>query len=220
VWRSFNPAARLAAAAALALGCGGAPDRAAAPGPAGAPRAFRFESLDEREVSSDALKGRASVVSFVATYGDASMLQLRYLEKVQREHAPRVNAAVVFLEPADNRPLVRLYCESLGLRAPAAMADADTIRGKGPFPGIDTVPSVVVVDRRGREVWRKVGVAQPDELSAALRRAQAADEVANLASHAGACASTPERPTSAPVGAPGRPDEEGALRPRRRATRR
>ncbi len=101
-------------------------------------------------------------------------MQMRYVQKVQAEHAPRVNAAAVFLEPLENRPLVRVYCESLGVRFPVGMADADTVRGKGPFAGVDTVPSVAVLDARGREVWRKVGVAHPDELHGALKRAQAA----------------------------------------------
>lgn len=170
---------------ALACACGGGeaegPGARAPGGSASALRDFRYASLDEREVSSAALKGRAALVAFVASYGDASLLQMRFVQKVQGEHSPRINAAAVFLEPPENRPLVRVFCDALGLRFPAAMADADTVQGKGAFAGIDTVPSTVVLDARGREVWRKVGVAHPDELRAALRKAQAESELARAA---------------------------------------
>ncbi|HEU4535795.1 MAG TPA: TlpA family protein disulfide reductase [Polyangiaceae bacterium] len=178
--KTLTLALAAALAAALAPGCGGgrspaarAPGADAADGPA--ERSFRYESLDENEVSSAALRGRATLLVFAATYGDASLLQTRFAQKVHAEHAPRINAAAIFLEPIENRPLVRVFCNSIGLRFPAAMADADAIQGKGAFTGLNVVPSTVVLDARGREVWRKVGIAPPDELHAALRRAQADD---------------------------------------------
>ncbi|MCU0687637.1 MAG: TlpA family protein disulfide reductase [Polyangiaceae bacterium] len=173
--RSLALACALAAGSALGCGGGASPDARAPEADASSPtaRSFRYESLDEHEVSSNALKGRATVIVFAATYGDASLLQTRFVQKVHAEHTPRINAAAVFLEPVENRPLVRVFCNSLDLRFPAAMADADTIQGKGAFTGLNTVPSTVVLDAQGREVWRKVGVAIPDELKAAVRRAQA-----------------------------------------------
>jgi hypothetical protein len=148
---------------------GAAEPRSAAHGPV---VPFAFESLDERPVSLDGLRGRAMVVVFLASYGDASLVQARFLKKVFREHSPRINAAAVFMEGVDNRPLVRVFRDAAGLPFPVAMADAATIAGKGPFEGINTVPSVVVLDAEGREVWRKVGVGSPEELTKALREAQ------------------------------------------------
>lgn len=133
---------------------------------------YNYESLDDRPVSREALKGRACVVVFLASYGDASLLQARFLKKVFREHTPRINAAAIFLEPIENRPLVRVFRDAADLPFPVAMSDAETIVGKGAFTGIDTVPSVVVLDPEGRESWRKVGLASADELRQALRDAQ------------------------------------------------
>lgn len=138
----------------------------------GAPVAYEFASLDDRPVSSEALRGRATVLIFVTTYGDASMLQARFLKKVFKEYSPRFNAAAVFLERVDNRPLARIFNDTLELPYPAAMGDEASIAGKGPFTGMDTVPGVVVLDPSGREVWRKIGVAMPDELTSAIREAQ------------------------------------------------
>jgi peroxiredoxin len=169
----------LAALLLAALPLGGCSSSPAKTGPA-EPRAaargpiisFAYESLDERPVSLEGLRGRAVVVAFLASYGDASLVQARYLRKVFREHSPRINAAAVFMEGIDNRPLVRVFRDAAGLPFPVAMADAATIAGKGPFEGINTVPSVVVLDPEGREVWRKVGVGSPEELDKALREAQ------------------------------------------------
>lgn len=133
---------------------------------------FSYESLDDRPVSREALRGRAAIVAFLTTYGDPSLLQARFLKKVFREHAPRINAAAIFLGPPENRPLVRVFVGTADLPFPCAMGDAETTAGRGPFRDIDTVPSVLVLDHEGREVWRKVGVASADELNQALRDAQ------------------------------------------------
>ncbi|MCU0657095.1 MAG: TlpA family protein disulfide reductase [Polyangiaceae bacterium] len=159
------------------LGCSSPkPTPAAAPprpsAPAGPPLEFSFESLDERPVSSEALRGRASLLVFLATYGNDSLLQARHARKVFLEHTPRINAAAVFLEPIENRLLVRVFRDSAQLPFPSAMGDADTIAGKGPFEGIGAVPTALVLDHEGREVWRKLGGAQSDELRRVLRDAQ------------------------------------------------
>ncbi len=141
--------------------------------PSGPPIEFSFSSIDEREVSSSALRGRATVIAFLTTYATPSTVQARYLKKVVADHVPRVNAALVFYEQIENRPLVRIFRDALGLAVPTAMADTESIAGRGPFKGLDTVPSVVVLDAAGREVFRKVGVADANELHRALRDAQA-----------------------------------------------
>lgn len=162
----------LAALAGCAASRPAAPPAAAA-APVGPPIDFAFASIDEREVSSSALRGRATVIAFLTTYAAPSTVQARYLKKVVADHVPRINAAMVFYEQLENRPLVRIFRDSLGLSIPTAMADAEAIAGRGPFKGIDTVPSVVVLDPAGREVFRKVGVADATELQRALRDAQA-----------------------------------------------
>lgn len=178
---SWAPRAALvcvALAAASSTACGPKADARPASeappsrAPAGPPIEFRFESLDDHDVSREALSGRASIVVFLTTYGDASIVQARYVKKVFKEFVPRINAAGVFLERAENRPLARIFRDAVGLPFPLAMADAASIAGKGPFQGLDTVPTVVVLDPQGREVWRKTGIAAPEELARALKEAQ------------------------------------------------
>ncbi|MFO0662045.1 MAG: TlpA disulfide reductase family protein, partial [Polyangiaceae bacterium] len=138
-------------------------------------RTFSYASLDERPVTSDALRGRATIVAFVATNGDASVVQLKYLQKIQSDYKPAVQIVAVFMDPTrnpDNTPLVRIYRDSLKLTFPTAMADANTVPGNGPFGNVGVAPTVVVLDASGAEVWRKTGVSDATELTHALRDAQ------------------------------------------------
>lgn len=164
----------LGALGALCAGCGSSKpaDAPTAPAARGPVLEYDFASLDERPVSRQGLQGRATIVAFLSSFGDASLLEARYVKKVFREHSPRINAAAVFLEPIDNRPLVRVFRDAADLPFPAAMGDQAAITGQSAFVGIDTVPSVVILDAAGREVWRKVGLTSPEELQKALREAQ------------------------------------------------
>jgi hypothetical protein len=53
------------------------------------------------------------------------------------------------------------------------MADFATQRGAGPFGSVTHVPTLVVLDRDGREVFRRQGAIELDEIRAALRSASA-----------------------------------------------
>ena len=73
------------------------------------------------------------------------------------------------LEVPDNRPLAEAFVAALGLKIPVAMADAATIAGDGPFAGLHHVPSIVILDREGREAWRHLGFIEQKELEQAVR---------------------------------------------------
>lgn len=146
-----------------------------APRARGPERVFNYPSLDERPVSSEALHGRASIVAFVATNGDASVVQIKYLQKIQSDYKPQVNIVAVFMDPTknpDNTPLVRMYRDFQKMTFPVAMADAETVPGNGPFGAVGVAPTVVVLDASGVETWRKTGVSDASELTRALRDAQ------------------------------------------------
>ncbi len=78
------------------------------------------------------------------------------------------------LEAPENLPLVEAFTASLGLGFPVAIADSATIAGEGAFAGLHHVPSVVVLDRAGREAWRHVGFVNEAALDAAVRAVEAA----------------------------------------------
>jgi hypothetical protein len=130
---------------------------------------FSYTTLDGGTVSTETLAGRYSVIGFVATYDTPSQAQARFVSMVVRKHVPRINAALIVLEPAENRPLVEAFASTLGLAFPVVLADAQTIAGEGPFQGLHHVPSIVILDREGREAWRHLGLSTADDIDAALR---------------------------------------------------
>jgi hypothetical protein len=172
---------RLALACALAVTSGAACVETAAPSPPeqppapppGPPLQFSFETTDGGRLESGELRGRLTVIALVATYDFTSQAQLKVLGLVQRNHKPRVNVAAVVLEPPENRPLVDAFAHGLDLKFPIALADAPTIEGHGPFGELRAVPSLVILDREGREVYQHVGPLDEKPLRAELDRLDA-----------------------------------------------
>jgi len=156
--------------------CGGSQPAPTAPrGPdtsnAAQPVHYEFTAIDgTTKISSDAFKDRFTVIGFLTTYDVVSQAEARFLLTVQRRHVPKINVAALFLEPADNAPLVEAFSRTLDLSYPVAIADSDTIAGKGPFAGLHHVPSVVVLDRSGREVFRHIGVIDDKALEGVLHQ--------------------------------------------------
>jgi hypothetical protein len=138
----------------------------------GTPISFSYEALDGKPLSTASLAGRVTVIGFIATYDVASQAEVRFILDVGRTHAPRLNVAFLVLERKENRPLVDAFVAALSIPYPVALADEETIEGQGPFAGLHHVPSVVILDRQGREVWRHIGLIKEAELEQAVRAAE------------------------------------------------
>jgi hypothetical protein len=157
-------------------GCAGAAPAAPAssPSPRSAPIQFEFPSVgDDAVVSSETLRGRATALVFITTFDLASQLVARRLGDVLVSFTPRANAAAIVVEAATYAELLPAYRAALSLPYPVVMADFATQRGAGPFGTVTHVPTLVVLDRDGREVSRHQGSIEPDEIRAALREASA-----------------------------------------------
>lgn len=151
-----------------------APTLSVAPAPSddAPPVAFGWVDLKGRELSTNSVRGRTTVLAFVATYDVASQAQARFLTGLSRHHVPRLNVGLVVLEQEVNRPMVEAFVDTLGIEYPVAFADAATLAGKGPFEGLHHVPSVVVLDREGRERARRLGLAKEEELEELVREVE------------------------------------------------
>ncbi|MBM4374246.1 MAG: TlpA family protein disulfide reductase [Deltaproteobacteria bacterium] len=134
-------------------------------------RLVRFElpRADGGMLQSDELLGRATLVVVAATYDTASQAAVSIAGAVVRRHKPRANGLLVVLEPEQNRPLVQAFVGAMDLPFPTALADADTLAAEGVFDGLRHVPSFVILDREGRECWRRVGLVKAEVLEDALR---------------------------------------------------
>jgi hypothetical protein len=137
--------------------------------PSSAPVDFAFESLDDRPVTSEATRGKLTVIAFVTTGSLPSQAQVDFLVAMAKHDADRVNYAVVALEAHDNRELVELYRKALSVSFPMALADGPTLAGAGSFGDVRAVPVTVLLDRSGHVAWRVDGrVARSDEIRAAM----------------------------------------------------
>jgi hypothetical protein len=129
-----------------------------------------FATPDGRAYSSDQVLGRVTVVLFLTTYDTASQIAATRFNSEIHSLSRRVNALAVALEPPNHSVLVGVFRDSLHLTYPLLMPDPATLAGHGPFGVIDVVPTWVVLDSSGREIWRRSGVDAISELRATLHR--------------------------------------------------
>lgn len=153
----------IVAAACSTLGCTSSP----APVPASAaPSAIPPAPLATLDGAStdlpDYLHGRTALVSFWATWCDACVKEMGALNRVSTEAKSRPDALVVGVAVGDTREAVRAFAVNHPL-AYAQLIDehfalADAL-------GERNVPATLVVDRRGRIVFRG-GALDRDGLAA------------------------------------------------------
>jgi hypothetical protein len=159
-----------------------------------------YVALDGTPVTSEGLLHRLTVVGLLASYDPASQTQALYLRALAQRHRPRINVVIVVLEPPDNLPLVQAFADVLAAPFPVVLADEPTLLGRGPFGDLREVPSIVVLDREGREAWRHVGQVDLPRLDAVLgsleRGGSSPPFAPTRAMHEPGDASEPEAPSS------------------------
>lgn len=132
---------------------------------------YAFDPLDDRRpVSSEANRGRPTVLAFVTTGDLVCQAQANYLEAMAKRDGDSVAYALVALHPRKEIVLVEAYADTLGLTYPTALAEPTATTASGPFGDIPAVPTVVILDRAGRLVWKHTGLAKADEIRAQLSR--------------------------------------------------
>jgi hypothetical protein len=109
---------------------------------------------------------------FITTFDLPSQIAARHLDDVIRRHRPRANAGAIALEAPDNAPLVDVFKKTLALGYPVALTMNPGVQHDGPFGLIDRVPTLIVLDARGREVTRRYGNMTAVEIEEALRSAE------------------------------------------------
>lgn len=139
----------------------------------GDPVSFRYPNVLGGDLASDDLRGRVTVLLLITTYDVPSQAEVSFLTRLHKEHVPRLNAALIVLEPPESRDIVREYVRALAVDYPVGMADAATIAGRGPFKELQHVPSVVILDRGGRERFRHLGPMKYADLREAVRKVEA-----------------------------------------------
>lgn len=142
------------------------------PGPAfpDNPVTYVFDTLDERPVSSAAHRGKPTILTFVTTGDIVGQAQVDYLVAMAKNDGAKVNYALVAMHPRKEIVLVEAYMSALKVEFPVALGDRSVMSPQGPFGEISAVPTVVVLDREGKIVWKHTGLAKADELRGHMRR--------------------------------------------------
>jgi hypothetical protein len=157
---------------ALAVACASVPEPTAPrAAPRSAPIVFAYGTPRGEEVGSASTRGRVTALLFVTTFDLPSQLMARRLEEVVKRHRPRANAAAIALEAPNSAPLVEVFRSTLGLSYPVALGSSSAMDHDGPFGTLDRVPTLIVLDARGREVAREAGVVSAEAVAALLSRA-------------------------------------------------
>jgi len=130
---------------------------------------YAFDSLDARPVSSEALRGKPTVLTFVTTYDPISQLQVNVLVALA-DDMPEVQLVLVALQDASARELVEIYRDTMKVKFPVALGDVASIAGGGGLGDVHQVPTTVMLGRDGRVVWRHTGAVRGDELGARLKK--------------------------------------------------
>jgi len=133
------------------------------------PVTFLFDSLDDRPVSSAAMRGKPSILAFVTTGDIVGQAQVDFLVAMAKNDGAKVNYALVALHPRKEIVLVEAYVTTLKVEFPVALGDVASTSPSGPFGEIPAVPTIIVLDREGRIVWKHTGLAKSDELRGHMR---------------------------------------------------
>ena len=129
---------------------------------------FTLERLDEDgEIALAALRGKAVVVNFWASWCDPCRKEAPYLESVWRDNRKR-DVVVVGLDSKDFRKDARRFVNRYDLTFPIAFDGAGDVSEEY---GITGYPETFVIDRQGRVVDAIVGEVATDEEKARLRAA-------------------------------------------------
>ena len=134
------------------------------------PVTYVFDSLDERPVSSAAHRGKPTVLAFVTTGDIVGQAQVDYLVAMAKNDGAKVNYALVAIHPRKEIVLVEAYVSALKVEFPVALADASALTAAVAFGEISAVPTLVVLDREGKIVWKHTGLAKSDELRGHMHR--------------------------------------------------
>lgn len=150
----------------------GEPPAAAAPD-LGEPVQFTFGTVAGGEVSSDTTRGRTTALLFVTTYDLPSQAEAQLLREVLSTHKPVANAAIVMMEPPHSAGLAQVWADAMDLKWPIAMASQTLLAGESPLGHITGVPTLIVLDRRGRLIAKSEGALGREAIRECLARADA-----------------------------------------------
>jgi hypothetical protein len=118
---------------------------------------YSFGTLDGRRITNVDFTGRATVLLFGTTYDVVTQAVAKRLGQLWHEHTPRINVALILVEPPENVDMARAYQEALGIDYPVGLASGDPSKVAGSLGHVEVVPSWLFFSRSGRVFGSTVG---------------------------------------------------------------
>lgn len=152
--------------ALLLIAGGAAPAPAADRAPRDAMRPFVVRTLDGGTLRSSDLRGRPLVLEFWATWSAPSRASVPLLSALQARYGNR--GLIILGLCLDDAPAARVleFARRQRLLFPVAMASESLLDDYGP---IRSLPTAVLINRRGRIVRRVVGHLDVETLEGFIR---------------------------------------------------
>lgn len=133
---------------------------------------FRFEDAQGRPISMAAFRGKPTLVNLWATWCAPCIVEMPSLDALALREGEALNV-VALSQDLGGRALVTRFFGERSFRALEANLDPQmqfmtALR-------LDTLPTTILYDAEGREVWRMVGMAdwQSDRVARLLDEAEA-----------------------------------------------
>lgn len=117
---------------------------------------FSFEDPDGRPTSMAAFRGRPTLVNLWATWCAPCVVEMPSLDALARREGDALNV-VALSQDLNGRALVSRFFADRRLTALDAYLDPQMQFMMG--QGLSTLPTTILYDAQGREVWRMVGRA-------------------------------------------------------------
>lgn len=157
-----------AVACFLFLSCDGA-TAGNGPAPAGPKTDFRLKTIDGRALGPKDFPGQVVVVDFWATWCGPCHLQAQILEPVYRDFKGR---GVQFLAAnvGEEPDLVKKFLKDKPFPYPVLIDPSDDISAD---LGIVALPTLLVVDKKGKVAYFQSGIADGDTLRQIIKKAKA-----------------------------------------------
>ncbi|MFL6200994.1 MAG: TlpA family protein disulfide reductase [Thermoanaerobaculia bacterium] len=135
--------------------------------PASADLGFRLKTVDGRTIGPRDFEGQVVVVDFWATWCVPCHLQARILEPIHRDYKGK---GVQFLAAnvGEDEPTVRSFLKRKPMPYPVLLDPEDTVSSK---LGVVGLPTLLVIDRKGRVTFFHTGVADAATVRKVLQQA-------------------------------------------------
>jgi len=130
---------------------------------------FRLKAVDGRTLGPKDFAGQVVVIDFWATWCGPCHIQARILEPLYREYKGR---GVQFLAAniGEDSATVKEFLREKPIPYPVLLDPEDTISGK---LGIQGLPTLMVVDKKGKVSYFRTGLADGETLRKVIKQAGA-----------------------------------------------